>query len=71
MLAASNKKHDAAIADIAKESVASTISNEAVKNNLLYDIVNAPEDPVEISHVVADANLPFPVDTGIAIVKDG
>ena len=67
----SNKKHDAKIADIAKESVVSQISNEAVKNNLLNDIAHAPEDPVEIAHIVADANLPFPVDTGVAVIKDG
>ena len=70
-IAATNTKHDEQISAIAKESVVSQISNEAVKTNLVADIAAAVDDEEVIGDIVKNANLPFSVDTGAAVIKDG
>ena len=70
-IAATNTKHDEQISAIAKESVVSQISNEAVKTNIVADIAAAVDDEEVIGDIVKNANLPFSVDTGAAVIKDG
>lgn len=58
-----NKEHDDEVVAISKQHAVSDVFNEAAKQNLIRDIYDAEAAGVEIDQILADAKLPFDIDT--------
>lgn len=59
-----NEKHDEEVIAVSKKTVAAALNNEAIKNQVIGEVVDVAIHGGDVIQVLVEAELPFGVDVG-------